>query len=398
LEATSAPAPEDSTRALPVKPVLDTRQIVRWVGIVIAVLVGVYVVYLLRKPLGWLFLAGFLAVAVSGPVAFLSRFMKRGLAIMFVYLAILAIPAILLSLLVPPIVTQVNHLVDRAPDYADDVQQFVQKNKRLREIDDKYDVTEKLKEEAGKLPSKAGDAAGVLADIGIGIVNSVFAAVTILTLSIFMVGGGPRWRRAFIRMHPPPRAGAWNRLFDRLTAAVGNYVLGALVQATIAATTAWIVLVILGVPSPAALAVIVFLLDLVPLVGATLGAIIVGIVTLFADFPIDPIVWIIWSAIYQQVENNVIQPRIQARAVQLEPFLVIVSVLFGSTLFGLAGALLAIPVAASLQIALREFLLFRRDPLGAMLAEPKSTDPGGEDPGREQPGGPPADTPPPEPA
>uniref|UniRef100_UPI00397AE9CF AI-2E family transporter n=1 Tax=Salmonella sp. SAL4447 TaxID=3159902 RepID=UPI00397AE9CF len=89
------------------------------------------------------------------------------------------------------------------------------------------------------------------------------------------------------------------------------------------------------------LAVLIFLLDLVPLVGATLGAILVGVITLFSDFPTDTIVWIIWSIVYQQVENNVIQPRIQARAVQVHPFVVLTSVLFGSTLFGILGALLA---------------------------------------------------------
>src|ERR671933_2458372 len=101
------------------------------------------------------------------------------------------------------------------------------------------------------------------------------------------------------------------RLFDRIAATVGNYVAGALVQATIAGVTSWIVLMILGIPYALPLAVIVFLLDLVPLVGATLGAIIVGIVTVFGDFPIDTIVWAIYSIIYQQVENTVIQPRIQ---------------------------------------------------------------------------------------
>ena len=97
-----------------------------------------------------------------------------------------------------------------------------------------------------------------------------------------------------------------------------------------------------------------FLLDLVPLVGATLGAIIVGVVTLFSDFPVDTIIWVIFSVIYQQVENTVIQPRIQARAVAVHPFVVLVSVLFGSTLFGVLGALLAIPVAAAIQITIRE--------------------------------------------
>jgi predicted PurR-regulated permease PerM len=140
--------------------------------------------------------------------------------------------------------------------------------------------------------------------------------------------------------------------------------------------------------------VVIFLLDLIPLVGATIGAVVVGVVTLFGDIPIDPIIWTVYSVVYQQIENNVIQPRIQARAVQLEPFLVILSVLFGSTLFGLGGAVLAIPVAASIQIAVREYLLFRRDPLAALIAEPKATDPGGEPPERDQPSAGRAEAPP----
>ena len=105
---------------------------------------------------------------------------------------------------------------------------------------------------------------------------------------------------------------------------------------------------------------IVFLLDLIPLVGATLGAIIVGIVTLFSDFPVDTVIWAVFAIVYQQVENNVIQPRIQARAVQLDPLIVLISVLFGSALFGVLGALLAIPVAAALQITYREYRAERR--------------------------------------
>ncbi|HEX8647816.1 MAG TPA: AI-2E family transporter [Thermoleophilaceae bacterium] len=409
-EPKSRPAPEpesdepitratgDGSPAVRIRPTIDTRSAVRAVMVVLVAVAAVWIVYLLRQPLGWLFVASFIAIAVSGPVNYLSRRMKRGLAILLVYLGILLVPVALLALLVPPIVNQVNTLVNDAPQYAADVTEVVNENERLRELDEDYDITTKLEEEAGKLPGKVGDAAGVLADIGIGLVNGIFAAVTILILSIFMVGAGPRWRRTFIKVQAkePERARAWNRMFDRIGAAVANYVLGALIQATIAGVSAYVVLLLIGAPSPAALAVVVFLLDLIPLIGATIGAVVVGIVTLFGDVPFDPIVWTAYSVVYQQVENNVIQPRIQARAVQLEPFLVIVSVLFGSALFGLPGALLAIPVAASIQIAVREYLLFRRDPLAALIAEPKATDPEGEPPEREQPGAGRAE-PPPEP-
>jgi predicted PurR-regulated permease PerM len=395
----------DGEPAVRIRPTIDTRSALRAVLVLVAVGVGIWILYLLRKPLSWLFIAGFIAIAVSGPVNYLSRFVKRGMAIALVYLGILMVPAAMLALLVPPIVDQVNTLVNDAPQYADDLTKFVNDNERLRKLNDDYDVTTQLQDEARKLPAKVGDAAGVLADIGIGLVNGIFASLTILILSIFMVGAGPRWRRTFIRVqaHDPERARAWNRMFDRIGAAVANYVLGALVQATIAGVSAYIVLLAIGAPSPAALAVVVFLLDLIPLIGATIGAVVVGIVTLFGDIPLDPIVWTVYSVIYQQVENNIIQPRIQARAVQLEPFLVIVSVLFGSALFGLGGALLAIPVAASIQIAVREYLLFRDDPLAALIAEPKATDETGKPPEREQPSAgraepDPGSEPPPEPA
>jgi predicted PurR-regulated permease PerM len=264
----------------------------------------------------------------------------------------------MLAILVPPIVTQMGNLARNAPQYAQDVSNFVSDNKTLQELNEKYDLTKKLQDEAAQLPSKVGDAAGTLADVGAGIASSVFAGVTILILSIFMVGGGPRWRAAFLRLQSGERREALERLFDRIGAAVGNYVRGALLQALIAGVTSWIVLMVLGIDYPLALALVIFVLDLVPLVGATLGAILVGIVTLFTDFPTATIVWVVWSIVYQQVENNLIQPRIQSRAVKIEPVLVLVSVLFGATLFGVLGALLAVPAAASIQIAVREYWIY----------------------------------------
>jgi predicted PurR-regulated permease PerM len=332
----------------------------RVVAVVVVAVIGLYLVYLLRQPLGWLILAGFIAVAVSGPVRLLERWLRRGLAITVVYLGVILIPVLIAGVLVPPIVDQANNLATNAPQYARDLTKTVQENKTLHNLDKKYDLTGKIEEQAGKLPAKVGDAAGVLANLGASIVSSIFAGVTILILSIFMVGAAPRWRKAFVRLHDDHTARALNRLFDRTGNAVGGYVRGALLQALIAGVSSWIVLEILSVPYPVALALIIALLDLVPLVGATLGAVVVGIVTLFNDFPTATIVWAVWSVVYQQIENTVIQPRIQSRAVQVEPFVVLVAVLFGSTLFGVFGALLAIPAAATLQIAIYEYTLYRR--------------------------------------
>lgn len=331
------------------------RSVVRTVLIVVAVFICLYLIYLLRKPIGWLLIATFLAIALSGPVNVLHRRMKRGFAITLVYLGLLMVPLGIGALIVPPIVTGAEDLAQNAPAYAQDVTKFVNENDRLQKLNDDYDITSKLQQEAAKLPEKLGDAASVLSDVGLGIVNSIFAVVTILILTAFMLGGGRRWIMTWLRFVPEERAARIERVFDRSARAVGNYVAGALAQALLAAVTSFIVLKILGVPFAAPLALIVFFFDLIPMVGATIGAIIVGVVTLFGDFPADTIIWVVWSIVYQQVENNLVQPQIQKRAVDINPFLVIVSVLFGGTLLGVIGALMAVPVAATIQIALREW-------------------------------------------
>ncbi len=348
-----------------------TRVVLRTVLIVVAVVIVLYVIYLLRKPLSWLVIAAFIAVAVSGPVNVLSRHMKRGFAIALVYITLILVPIGIGALIVPGLVNQAEDLADNAPEYAQDVTDFVNRNETLSNLNDKYDITTKLQDEAEKLPDKIPDAAGTLRDIGVGFVNSVFAGLTIFILSIFMVGGGRRWIERFLETRNPDQKERIERAFDHIGAAVGNYVGGALLQALIAGVTSFIVLTILGVPFAAPLALVVFFFDLIPLVGATLGAVLVAIVTLFVNFPVALIVWVVYSIAYQQVENYVIQPQIQRRAVAVEPFVVLVAVLFGGTLFGIIGALLAIPAAASIQIAIREWMAYRRE-----VVEPPTPRPG----------------------
>jgi predicted PurR-regulated permease PerM len=353
---------------------LSTRVVVRVVVTIVLVALALYLIYVLRKPLTWIFIAGFLAIALSGPVNFLQRRMRRGFAVAIVYVSVILIPMLIAAALVPPVVEQANALVDNVPQYAQDLEDFVNENATLRNLEQDYNVTAEIQKQAATLPGRVGDAAGILSDIGLGLVNSVFAGVTIFILSLFMIGSGRSWLIWIAQRQDPHREVWMNRLFDRIGNAVGNYVAGALGQAAIAGILAFIVLKILGVPYAGSLAVVIFLLDLVPLVGATIGAIIVGIVTVFNDFPTATIVWVIWSVVYQQVENSIIQPRIQAKAVQVHPFVVLTAVLFGSTLFGILGALLAIPVAAAIQISIIEYSNLRRPENIAAVQAPAGDD------------------------
>jgi predicted PurR-regulated permease PerM len=355
----------------------STRTVLRVVVVIVAVAIALYVLYLLRRPVGWVVVATFVAVAMAGPVNFLARRMRRGLAIAVAYLGLLLTPVLLGLIVVPPIVREGTNLADNAPRYAADAREFVEENRTLRRLEEDYGVLTKVEEEARKLPGRIGDAASALGDIGVGLVNSLFAGITILVLSIFMVGSGPRWVHQALALQPRERAERLERALQHMATAVGNFVAGALVQALVAGVLTFIVLTILGVPFAAPLAVLTGLFDLIPLVGATIGAFLVGIVTLFADFPVDTIIWVVWAVVYQQVENTVIQPQIQRRAVNVHPFVVLVSVLFGSTLFGIAGALMAIPIAASVQIGVAEWWAYRRE----QSPPPPITPPTGQAPG-----------------
>jgi predicted PurR-regulated permease PerM len=339
----------------------NARTVLRTVLIIVAVVLILYLIYLLRHPIGLILVAAFIAVALSGPVNYLDRYMRRGFAITIVYIGLLLIPIGLGALVIPPVVTQVESFANNAPKYADDVRTYIEDNGTLRGLQEKYDIGGQLQKKAAELPARIGDAATVLGNIGLGLVNSIFQLVTILILTAFMLGGGRRWVEGALRYQPPDRAARLRRVSERVASAVAGYVAGALLQALIAGVSSYIVMWILGIPFRGPLAVLIALLDLIPLIGATLGAVVVGVVTLFVNFPTATIVWVVWSIVYQQVENSVIQPRIQQRAVDVHPFAILVAVLFGSTLLGVLGALVAVPAAASLQIMMREYLRYRED-------------------------------------
>jgi predicted PurR-regulated permease PerM len=342
------------------------RSVVRIVLIVVCVAIALYLLFLLRRPIGWLLISIFLAVALSPPVNFVARRMKRGLAITVVYLVLLAVPLLLVALIVPPLITEANNFAGNVPDYAEDVTRFVQDNDQLRKLNEDYDITGQLEKEAAKLPDKLGGAAGTLRDVGFGVVNSLFALITILVLTAFLLSNGRTWTDTLIASRPDEERRRLRRSLDHMAGAVGGYVAGALAIAVIAGVATYIVLTILGVPFRAPLAVIAGLFSLIPLIGATIAAFLIGIVTLFENFPTATIIWVIWAIVYQQFENHVIQPQVQKRTVNVHPFITIVSVLLGSALLGVLGALLAIPIAASIQILLREYF----DPRTLSLRQP----------------------------
>ena len=323
-----------------------------------AILAGLYLLYKIRTVVKLVFIAAFLAVALGPAVDIYQRrlHVPRSLSILLVYLTILGAIVGLGLLVVPPIVSGVNNFVSRVPKYVQDLR----KNKTARKYDNKYHITEKLNKEAKKLPSRLGDAASALTSVTVGVFSTLFQLVTVLVLTFFLLLDGKRMVEWALRQVDPERAERGRGVLGDVYNAVGGYVVGNLIISVIAGTGTWIVLEILSVPFAVPLAVLMAFLDLIPLVGATVAAILIGLVTLFNDFPTDTIIWAIWAVVYQQIENNILQPVIYRRTVALHPLVVLIAVLIGGSQLGVLGALIAIPVAAGVQILIRDWWRVRK--------------------------------------
>lgn len=330
---------------------LPPRAIVRIVLTIAATIAALYLLFLVRSVLVLLFIAIFLAVALGPAVDRIQRLgIPRGASILSVFVAVfMAIVGVGL-LVVPPIVTQVEDLSKDIPGYIKDLR----KDPTVRKYDDKYKISKKLNEQAKELPSKLGDAAGALRDITVGVFSTLVQLVTVLTMTFFLLLDGGRIAGFLLGLRGPEKEAQYRKIAADIYRSVSGYVAGNLLISVIAGTLTYIILSILGVPFAVPLAVLMAFLDLIPLVGATIGGVVIGVVTAFHDFPTDTIIWVIAFIVYQQVENNVIQPLVYRRTVDVAPLLVIVSILVGASLLGVLGALVAIPVAAAIQIVIKD--------------------------------------------
>lgn len=349
----------------------SSRQIAKTVLVIVAVIAGLYLLWQLRQIIGIVVIATFIAVALGPAVDIYDRVMPRWLAILSVYTTLtLAVVGVGL-LIVPPVVDEVNNFVDNVPGYVEDLKE----NDRIREYNEEYQIVDKLEEEAEKLPNRLGDAVGALQSVTVGVFSAIFQLVTILVVAFFLLLDGKRLMEWFFSQLSPDQEKRARNLSGEIYKAVGGYVAGNVAISLIAGTTTWLVLTILGVDFAVPLAVLMAFLDLIPLVGATIGGVIIAIVCAIVDFPTSLVVWAVFFIVYQQVENNVLQPFIYKRTVSLHPLLVLIAVLIGGSQLGVLGALLAIPVAAATQIVVKDWWHFRRRPDDAPPPQQKGQPP-----------------------
>jgi predicted PurR-regulated permease PerM len=336
------------------------RTILAVLGIVLAVAALLEVIWLARQVLTWIVIALFLAIALDPFVTFLMRrgIRRRGLAIGMTYL-LLAIAIVGLgATFIPTLVTEVNEFIDAVPDYVEDL---TEGRGRLGFLETDYQLVERVREAVADTDfSRVLGVSGTAVAVTKGVVTVIVAAITIVFLTFFMLLEGPRWVERGFSLVPDEKRPRWRRVGAEIYATVGGFVAGALTIALVAGITSAIVLSVLGVSFAIALALLVALLDLIPLAGATIAAVIVSTVAFLDSGVTIGLVVLAWFVVYQQLENHLLYPLVYSRTVALSPLLILIAVLIGASLAGILGALAAIPIAGTIQVVFLDWLRARR--------------------------------------
>lgn len=328
----------------------------------ITVLVGVVLVlgYLAWHVLTWILIAILLAAALNPAVeAFERRGLGRGWAATLVFVLALLVVTAIGFLVIPPLVAQVRDFIQAVPDFIDDL---TAGRGPLGFLQDEYQLVDRIREAIERR-----GAAGVLGlsvpvlDLVRSIVTAVVGVVTIIFLTYFMLLEGPRTIERCLSLLPEGTRVRYDRVGRDVYRAISGYVTGNLLISLVAGTISTAVLFAVGSDYAVALGLLVAILDLIPLAGATLAAIIVSTVIFIETDWIRGVFIIGFFVAYQQLENHVLQPLVYGRTVQLSPLAVLCAVLIGAELAGILGALVAIPVAGSLLAIAREVLVHRKE-------------------------------------
>jgi predicted PurR-regulated permease PerM len=319
-----------------------------WLGQMLLAIVSVLILVVV---------ALFLAVGLNPAVEFLMRRgLKRPWAVLYVIVGVLAAFGLFLVAIVPVVSHQVSAISDALPAWFDQLQ----KNGTIRSFDNRYDVSTKVTDylQSGALAKKLfGGALG----LGLAILGILANVFVVIVLTLYFLASLPSMKHAAYQLAPASRRERVSLLGDRVLRNIGGYVSGAFVVALCAGLSTMVFLFIVGLGSYAvALALVVALLDVIPMIGATIGAAIVCVIG-FATDPTTGLVCVVFYIAYQQLENFLIYPRVMSRSVEIPGALTVIAALIGGTLLGVVGALLAIPTAASIMLLVREVFVPRQD-------------------------------------
>lgn len=301
--------------------------------------------------------AFFIAAGLNPVVLFLEgRGLKRSYAVIAVIIAFLGALGLFLVAIVPVITDQVAAITRNAPEWLDQLQE----NRRVQDLNDEYEVIDKIRDYVANGDFLSAVFGGVLG-VGLAVVGALFNAFIILVLTLYFLASMRSTTGALYSLAPASRRDRVSRLGDRVIAGIGGYVSGAFVVALCAGMSSLVFLFAIGLGEYAvALAFVVALLDVIPMIGATLGAVVVTAIAFATDIKTG-IICAIFFIVYQQLENYVIYPRVMSRSVDIPGAVTVIAALVGAALLGVVGALLAIPTAAAILMLVREVYVRRQD-------------------------------------
>lgn len=341
------------------------RTIWATIGAILATVAVLWLLSHVQRVLIWLLVAAFFAIVLNPAVDFLehrARF-RRPLATLVVVIVGLLILGGLITLFVRPLVTEGQQLAQDLPTFVEDAREGRGPLGRLVE---RYNLEERLRSSSGDIREYLSRAGSRTAEIAGAIGAAVAGLLTIFVMTLLMLLEGPRLLRSATGALPPSRRDRVRLVAADCSRSITGYMTGNLLISVIAGAVTFVLLLILGLPFAGVLALFVAVMDLIPLVGATLAAVVV-IIAAFFHSTTAGIVAIVFFILYQQFENHVLQPVVQAKTVKLSPLVVLTSVIMGVELAGVLGALLAIPIAGVIQVIARDLWEHRS---GRPKAEP----------------------------
>lgn len=323
--------------------------------------------FAIRRELIWIGTAMFLAFAVNPAVDFFRRFMprrSRGLAVAGVFAILVAIIVFLTLTFVPPVVNQSRLLIHTLPTYA---QRLANSDNWIGQNIRHYNIVQRIKDEQNQaihdLTKQSGSIFGVLGTI----FSSLTALLAVVATTVFMLLEGPDWINRFWEIIPSSRRKHDQALANKMYQAVTSYVAGTVVACLLFGAVSAVALALLHVPFAIPLGILVAVIDLIPIVGGLIAAIIVLTISLFTSLSAT-IVMAIFFVVYMLFDNHVLRPIIYGRAVGVSPLLVLLAIIIGTASMGFIGALVAIPVAASLQIIVLDYVNHRAEKLATERA------------------------------
>jgi len=321
------------------------------VGILVVYL-GALFVYSVRNLLVLIAIAAFITMSLDPLVRWLIRHrVRRAYAVTIIFVSFFVLLGGLIALMVPPLAQQATLLVSDFPGYLD---ALLRRSPALQDLDDRFDLRGLLEElRVAVMERLQRDAV----TFGRRLLNALFQTLLVVVITIYFMADLPRIRRAIVRVFPARNQRHVSHAVNVTIDKVGAYMIGNLVISAIAGVTTFIALTLLDVPFALPLAVFVAVTDLIPIVGATLGA-VVCIFVAFATTPLWPntILVLVFFVAYQQLENYLIAPIVQRNSVDIPPVAVLLAALLGGSVLGLVGALMAIPLAAAVKVLVSPML------------------------------------------